>query len=608
MFRKCFFLLLTYFVISLLSCSCFADHSASSTTGIDKTKYITIDEITPGMDAYCLTVYQGVEPNKFNLKVVAVIKDVAPNRNAILVMGKDESFIHTGPVAGCSGSPVYINGRLAGALSFGWIFSKDPLYGVTPIEEMLKAGSSSPAQNQQLGFSVALDFSKPIDLKSAYRQTIDFKIGKSSAGQMNLLPCPIATTLPQSAFDGFSDSYESAGFMPVSGGSSGKLSEFADMPMKPGGILALPLVYGDIELSAIGTVTEVAGDKVYAFGHNLLGEGPIDVPMATGYVHTVVASVLRSFKFGQPIDIKGALFADQSTAVVGTLGKKAAVIPMNIKVQRFNDDNIRTYNCQVASHHYFTPLLVGTCLSGAATMLGPLPREHTILYKTRIGIEGYKPIYMENFSSSADLEEFLSDTLGAITLIMNNPYDRPAITSLDFEINILPKTQVSHFWNFEISNTTVKPGQSITAKITLESFLAGNNKTYTTEIKIPEDTPPGEYALSAMGHTEYRQFVTRLAPYRYTPENMPDLINIINDIGNIKRNDLYITLTLPAGGITIDKSELPQLPLTKTLLLNNDKRSSSAQPASDWLQQTIPVGSVVLDSRSFTITVEKKGS
>jgi hypothetical protein len=420
-----------------------------------------------------------------------------------------------------------------------------------------------------------------------------------------MLPCPIATTLPQTAFAGFSDTFESAGFMPVSGGSSGKLSEFAGTPLKPGGILALPLVYGDIELSAIGTVTEVADDKVYAFGHSLLGEGPIDIPIATGYVHTVIASVIRSFKFGQTIEIKGALYADQSTAVVGKIGRKAAVIPMNIKVQRFNDNNIRTYNCQVVSHRRFTPLLVGTCLSGAATMLGPLPADNTIQYKTRIGIEGYKPVYMENFSSAADLEECLSDTLGAITLIMNNPYDRPSITSLDFEINILPKTEVSHIWNFEISDTKVKPGRSITAKITLESVLAGN-KTYVAQIKIPDDTPPGEYALSAMGNAEYRQFVTRLAPYRYTPENMPDLINIINDIANIKRNDLYITLTLPASGISIDKSELPSLPLTKSLLLDNDKRSSPALPVSDWLQQVIPVGSLVVDSRSFTITVEKK--
>ncbi|MBU2597300.1 MAG: peptidase S55 SpoIVB, partial [Planctomycetes bacterium] len=122
MFQKRLYLI-PYFLISLLPFSCFAE--------LDKNKYITIDEIAPGMDAVCLTVYKGVEPEKFSLKVVDVVRNIRPGRNAILVMGTDERFIHTGPVAGCSGSPVYINGRLAGALAFGWMLSKDPLYGVT---------------------------------------------------------------------------------------------------------------------------------------------------------------------------------------------------------------------------------------------------------------------------------------------------------------------------------------------------------------------------------------------------------------------------------------------------------------------------------------------
>jgi hypothetical protein len=139
----------------------------------------------------------------------------------------------------------------------------------------------------------------------------------------------------------------------------------------------------------------------------------------------------------------------------------------------------------------------------------------------------------------------------------------------------------------------------------LESYLA-SNKTYMAEIKIPENIPPGEYSLIASGAADYRQFSTALAPYRYEPENMSDLIKIINEIANTKRNNLYITLTLPAGGTTLEKSELPQLPMTKTLLLNNEKRSTSAQPAPEWLGQTIPVDTIVLDSKTFTITVEKQ--
>jgi hypothetical protein len=586
-------------IFCLISCSLFI--VAFCSAEIDKTRYITIDEIKPGMDAVCLTVYKGVEARKFNLKVVDVVRDIMPGRNAILVMGTDEEFIHTGPVAGCSGSPVYINNRLAGALAFAWMFSKDPLYGVTPIEEMLQAGDYTPPVKTSP--VPVLDFSKPINLKTAYNQTINFKNHKPQDSGINWLPCPITTTLPAACFTDFAGVFESVGLLPVSVGASGKLSEYTDVPMKPGGILALPLVYGDIELSAIGTITDVVGDKIYAFGHGFTGEGPIDVPMATGYVHTVVASYLRSFKFGQTIDIKGALYADQSTAVVGTIGKKAATIPMRLTVERFNDKK-RTYNCQIVSHRFFTPLLAKICLAGTAQMRGYLPADHSIQYKTRIGIEGYEPVWLENFSSFAELDDYLSDSIGALSLILNNPYDRPQITSLDFEVKILPQTAISHIWSFDVSNTTVKPGQTITAQVSLESYLTGH-KSYTQTITIPENIPPGNYKLMLAGIDDYVQFITKAAPYKYTPENLPNLISIINNIANTKRNGLHLILTLPAGGIAIETAELPQLPLSKAVLLNSEKRSMITKSTAQWLEETIPVDTIIIDSRSLDITVEE---
>ena len=581
--------------MTFFSILCFAD--------IDKTRYITIDEITPGMDAVCLTVYKGIEIEKFNFKVIDVVRDIMPGRNAILVMGTDERFIHTGPVAGCSGSPVYINNRLAGALAFAWIFSKDPLYGVTPIEEMLQVGTDTSAK--KISFAPKLDYSKPINLKTAYSQTIDFRSNKPQISGISMLPCPIATTLPQSSFSDFTDTFESVGLIPVSGGASGRLSEYTDVQMRPGGILTLPLVYGDIELSVIGTITDVVDGRVYALGHSFLGEGPIDIPMATGYVHTVVANIVRSFKFSQPIDIKGALYADQSTAIVGTIGKKAATIPMRLTVERFDDDKVRHYNCQVVSHRFFTPLMAGMCLSGTAKMFGQLPADHSVQYKTRIGIEGYEPVCLENFSSFAELEDCLSDSIGALSLIMNNPYHRPAISSLDFEIKILPKAAVSHIWSFDVSDTTVKPGQTITASVTLESYLAGH-KNYKTRITIPDNIPPGQYKLLLGGTEDYMNFTTKAAPYRYIPENLPSLISIINNVANTKRNNLHILLALPDGGIAIESAELPELPLSKTLLLNDEKRSILTKPATQWLEKTIPVDTIVLDSRSLDIVVEKQ--
>jgi hypothetical protein len=584
--------------MTFVSVLCFAD--------IDKTRYITIDEITPGMDAVCLTVYKGTEIEKFNLKVVDVIRNIMPGRNAILVMGTDERFIHTGPVAGCSGSPVYIDNRLAGALAFGWAYSKDPLYGVTPIEEMLQVDKNNPAQKTALAPN--LDFSSPIDLKKAYDQTINCaKSASSATGPLSMLPCPIATSLPQTSFEGFTDVFQSLGLLPVSasGSTSDRFSEYTDIPMEPGGIITLPLVFGDIDLSATGTITEVVGDRIYAFGHSFLGEGPIDIPMATGYVHTVVASLVRSFKFGQTIDIKGAIYADQSTTVVGTIGKKAVTIPMRLTVERFNDEKIRTYNCQIVSHQYFTPLLAGMCLSGTATMLGNLPADHSVQYKTRIGIKGYEPICLENFSSFTQLKDCIEDSIGALSLIMNNPYDRPQITALDFEVKILPKTEISHIWSFDISNMTPKPGQTITAWVTLESYLTGH-KNYKTQLTIPDNIPPGRYKLLLSGTADYMDFATKAAPYKYTPENLPSLIIIINNIANTKRNNLHMVLNLPPGGITIETAQLPELPLSKTLLLNDEKRSMITKPAAQWLEKTIPVDTIVLDSRSLDIVVEEQ--
>jgi hypothetical protein len=583
---------------------CFLHPASFCFAGIDKTKYITIDEISPGMDAVCLTVYKGVEPEKFNLKVVDTVRDITPGRNAILVMGTDEKFIHTGPVAGCSGSPVYINNRLAGALAFAWVYSKDPLYGVTPIEEMLQAGSYTP--DKGASSAPLSDFSKPIDLKAAYNQIINFRSHRQQiAGDgITMLPCPIATSLPAACFADSAAIFESVGLLPVSAGTSAGLAEYTNVAMKPGGILALPLVYGDIELSAIGTITEVVDGRVYAFGHGFLGEGPIDVPMATGYVHTVVANIVRSFKFGQPIDVKGAVYADQSTAIVGTIGKKAAMIPMRLTIERFNDEKTRVYNCQIVRHRYYTPLLAKICLSGTATMFGPLPADHSVQYKTRIGIEGYEPVSLENFSSLAELEDCLADSIGALNLIMNNPYDRPPISSLDFEVKILPKAEVSHIWSFDISDTKVKPGQTITASVTLESYLTGLTN-YKTSLTIPGNVPPGQYKLMLSGSEDYLHFITKAAPYRYIPENLPSLISIINSLANTKRNNLHLVLALPPGGIAIETAQLPELPLSKTLLLNDEKRSMVTKPAAQWLEETIPTDTVVLDSRSLDITVQE---
>ena len=269
------------------------------------------------MDAYCLTDYGEAGIEKFALKVLDIVRDVEPGRNAILVMGLDERFKHTGPVGGCSGSPVYIDGRLAGALAFGWTFSKDPLYGVTPIEEMLEVGLTDGSGSSAKASGAAGDDVRFLQADrpgrgrtGAHGQETG---GSLTAGGATALPCPLLVSgLPTEACQHLAGQFEAMGFTAVPGLSGSMETKEGQPQMVPGGTLTMPLVTGDIKMNVLGTVTEVRDGCVYGFGHSFLGFGPTNLPMASGKVYTVISNLQRSFKLGTCSEIIGAITADES--------------------------------------------------------------------------------------------------------------------------------------------------------------------------------------------------------------------------------------------------------------------------------------------------------
>jgi len=481
--------------------------SGSSVEGVwDPAKYISIDEIQPGMEAYCLTCYRGTEIEKFDLDVISVVRNIEPDRDAILVKGTDERFIRTGPVWGCSGSPVYIDGRLAGALAFAWTFSKDPLYGVTPIEEMLRVGQPNresqavkgdkrPAisDQQKATMGYAFDFTQPIDFAEIDKQLLHKKSkiknqkSKILPSSFKQLPCPlIVSGLPAEACEQLDALAEPFGLMAVSGiGGSVDVNETKDVQLVPGAVLTLPLVAGDIRITVLGTVTEVTGNKVYGFGHSFLGYGSINLPMATGQVHTVVSSLARSYKLGSPLEIVGVLTTDESTAVFGQIGAQPKMIPLTITVDRYNDTQTRVYNCQVVNNQLLTPGLLRAAMYGAAFQLGDFPPDHMIEYNVAIGIEDGETISFENVSTGLGVAEVAAESLSSIALLMNNPFKEVDIKSLDFDIRIVPKNIVSHIWSVDLSDSRVKAGEQIKIEIVVESFLA-EKKKYQLSLKIPE--------------------------------------------------------------------------------------------------------------------------
>ncbi len=578
----------------------------------DKSRYITIDEIKAGMKGYCLTCLKGTEVEKFDLEVISVVLSMNAGRDAILVKVDDERFIHAGVIAGCSGSPVYIDGRLAGAMAFGWSNSKDPLYGVTPIEYMLEAGKGGDSA-EDFGArlsGVIFDYSEPLDFIEVDKRFKSFLESRSQySGGMPTLRCPVVISgLPMSVVERLGAELESFGLMAVAGPGSGASKSGAasrtEVQLEPGSSLLVPLVTGDITMLATGTATEVIGDTVYGFGHGLLTYGPVDLPMATGQIHTVVASRVRSFKIVSMLDIVGALKVDEATAIRGQIGAEAYMFPMTVKVDRYNDTEQKIFNCRIAYNRLLTGSMIGAVISGAALYGGDLPPDNMLEYKVSIGIEGAGTITFENVSTGLGLSDVFVETVNSIRLLMNNPFKEVSIESIDIEIRIEPENIASHIWSVQVLDSKVKAGEPIDIEVVLESVLSPKRRLRYS-IVIPEDLGPGEYNLIVCGGSEYLRFLNQTVPYRFAAKNFQTLIEAMKEILSVERDRLYCILMLPAGGIVLERSELSDLPATKALVLSDAKRGLDAQPYRHWIEQSSKTGTIIADKKALKIRVEE---
>jgi len=209
-----------------------------------------------------------------------------------------------------------------------------------------------------------------------------------------------------------------------------------------------------------------------------------------------------------------------------------------------------------------------------------------------------------NISASIGLTEMLRESVGSVALLLNNPYKKVDIKSIDFDISIAPKNIVSHIWSVDLSDLKVKAGQEIKIGVVVESYLA-EKKEYQLRLKIPDQLNPGKYALTVCGSEEYERFLRKAVPYRFIAQNISSLIKALNDALGIKRDKLYCLLVLPPGGVAIEKAELPDLPATKALVLQNAKRTITTQPYQHWLETSVRTSTVIIDKKVMRITVEK---
>ena len=298
------------------------------------TEYMPTHEIQAGMKGIGKTVFQGTQVDSFEVEILGVMRNVRPRGDIIIARLSGGPLEKTGIIAGMSGSPVYIHGKLIGALAFAWPFSKEPIAGITPISEMLQivqwVSRLEGEEDQEMGMVEDLKFEISEDILSHN----DLRYPHSTFEMT-----PIQTPLILSGFDERSlkdarQLFEPLGLLPVQGGIAGEENSPDADALVPGSAVGVQLISGDARAGALGTVTERKGKQILAFGHPFLWTGEVDFPMTKGYIHSILPSQVISFKMGSPGKVVGRLIQDRRAGIFGKIGEYSKMIPVDITIHR----------------------------------------------------------------------------------------------------------------------------------------------------------------------------------------------------------------------------------------------------------------------------------
>jgi hypothetical protein len=598
-------------LVSRLVLVCSAFLAASSVRAADPPT-IPLNEIKPGMAGVGYTIFSGDQIEKFDLEVLGVLPNLmGPRQSIILVQLKGPHVEHTGVAAGMSGSPIYIDGRLAGALSlrFGQ-FNKEPLGGVTPIQDILSlptGDSASPAANAADDVTHA----EPLQA-SAIGEGARYSLSGSWAGPANVsggaFLQPIASPLVLSGFTPttlrqFAPEWEAYGLVATPGGSAEPQAN--DAEVSPGDMISIVLAQGDLSVNAACTVTAVTDDRVYACGHPLFGLGGVQMPMARGRVVTTLASEMASTKIVNAGGVIGTLTQDRLTAVMGRKGDPPPMIPVTLSV--VTPDGEKQINVQMISDSKLTPLLAGMVFLNGLTQNTSYGEGTTLRLTGSIDIAGHSPVVIENMYTPTDQltpdgASVAAGVQGLFNRIFSNPYERPHIERVVLRVDSLPERRMVRIENAWSDTLEAAPGQSVLVKVLLRPYR-GEPFIREVPIAVPVQASRGTRLRVLVSDSNSLNRVPNLLASQGRLGSLEQLITLLN---RTRRNDqLYVTLLKAAPTLIVEDKELPGAPLSQLNILNQTLPTDSALLRETSLGEwSVQLDQAIAGTASVTIKVQ----
>jgi hypothetical protein len=585
--------------------------------------YWAVEDIKEGMLGYGKTVMHGTDIERFEVEVLGVQRNSSPGRDTVLVRLRGCKLEHTGIIAGMSGSPVYVEGKLLGAVAFAWAFGKEPIAGVTPFCQMVSYAGSlrneylADVQGARPTHSMPnlkvweYDFQSP-----HFGNRPQAAIGEPGTvlGMARIKMPLVVSGFSSHSLAMMRDAMEPMAMLPVMGGgvSGDVMATAADKPLEPGSPLCVAMVTGDFDISGVGTVTHIEGDRVYGFGHPMFSLGKCEFPLMNGYIHVVYPRQTVSFKLGSPLKTIGVIDTDVSTCVAGRLGHRPRMVPMELSIQRQGQRSVQRFKVEIVPQKELFASMVFNVLVGAIDTDGNLPEELTMKVTTTINSKGHEPITIgdvyagDQYSGQFAPMAVYGIVPNLLNILIRNPFEEVEIESIRTETEILNSRNSASIERVRLGSDIVEPGDKIIAEVDLEPYKGAPHKV-ELRLDLPPNLPPGVYQAMVCDSMTAIRSELRNQPHLLQPENLEQLYRVLNMQVAERRTNLYLRVMTRDLGVALEGHAMPNLPLSMAQILTS-RRRSGVLPIRTELVSKIDTPFVVQGAQAlqFQVVADKK--
>ena len=579
--------------------------------------------IKPGMKGFGLTVFKGTKPEKFEFEVIGVLTKFLPAQDVVLVRSDDPRLALSGFAQGMSGSPMYLEGKVAGAFSYAFRFSKEAIGAFTPIESMIREGRTPTRGPAGTALASTQEWNqvKGVDTFIAGRDRAASAAERDQAWAVRA-PLPPLPTAPRSAEQrleragiplsvaGFSPKalaeaqrlFSPFGMEPMTGGGGGQSDE-GPTAFESGGSIGVALVTGDMSAVGTGTVSYMDGkNRVLAFGHPMFQMGEIYVPVVTATIHAFMASSMISFKLSSPNREIGTLVQDRQAMIAALTNQRAEMIPVDIRIHGASAKDSE-FHTKVVRHRFLTPTFVMMSVYSAVGVHATDVANQTITMKSKLHLRGYQPLTFTDYTFAPDGVSGgaigYARALRALTPLLFNPYAPVTIDRVEVDVQIEYKTDYIEIDQLSIDDAEITPGKPTTARVTVLPYGAPRYDipiTFTVPKRLAGQIVRVEVAQGDIVRPE-------MAP----PENLNELIEVLRK-GTYAGNALVLTVWRPDEGVTLKGKIIADLPDSVIDSLKPGTSTRRAEPFRSAARVVLPVGKVVDGRIDLSVKVKELDS